>query len=492
MNTHQQKIHNLQQGINNFLKQKKIDQTINPLSLHYQKGSSNTTRSKSYKNNSPKIDLTSFDQILHLDIEKQVIKVEPRVTMDQLVKYTLPFGLIPAIVPECKGITVGGAIMGCAAESGSHRWGCFNDLCLNYDILWGDGTIHTVSHEKEAEIFYGIAGSYGSLGTLLSAEIKLIPAKPFVRLKYHFFQNLEKGLYELKKKIHSSTPPDFLDGMIFSPSSLVIVEGNFADYESSGLLYSTTPFSKWFYQHVHELALNAQTESYEESMPIYDYLFRYDQGGFWMGAYLFNLSFFNKFAKEFFFKIPNSQTNFSEKNRNKILPLAFPPAIPRVLFSPWLHSQKLWKLLHKNEKWIQNHLVIQDFCIPENNAESFLKKIQEQSDIYPIWLCPIKTTTTPQIFAPHQIGNSSFMSPCHVINFGVYGVPNHFHSPPQVTKNLEKKASVLGGKKALYSHSYYSESEFWDIYPQDSYLSLRKKTHADGIWRSITEKVLSV
>jgi FAD/FMN-containing dehydrogenase len=41
--------------------------------------------------------------------------------MDKLVKATLKYGLVPPVVTEFPGITVGGAIQGAAAETSSFR-----------------------------------------------------------------------------------------------------------------------------------------------------------------------------------------------------------------------------------------------------------------------------------------------------------------------------------------------------------------------------------
>ena len=48
-----------------------------------------------------------------------MVRAQAKVTMEQLVQSTLPHGVIPAVVPELKAITVAGAIVGAALESSS-------------------------------------------------------------------------------------------------------------------------------------------------------------------------------------------------------------------------------------------------------------------------------------------------------------------------------------------------------------------------------------
>jgi hypothetical protein len=39
---------------------------------------------------------------------------------------------------------------------------------------------------------------------------------------------------------------------------------------------------------------------------------------------------------------------------------------------------------------------------------------------------------------------------------------------------VEQKVYELGGMKSLYSDSYYSVEEFWNIYDQEEYFLLKK------------------
>ena len=114
---HTLKVTKIQQQLRTLLEQKKGS----PISLNYSSNHTNTTRSRSYKSGCPQLDMSELNSIIQIDREKRIAIVEPRVTMERLVRATLAHGLIPPVVPEFKEITVGGAIMGGAGESGSHR-----------------------------------------------------------------------------------------------------------------------------------------------------------------------------------------------------------------------------------------------------------------------------------------------------------------------------------------------------------------------------------
>lgn len=414
-------------------------------------GSSNTTRSKSYNSGRERLDLSGFNTV-RVDVQKLTAYAEPSVTMEMLVRETLRYGLIPPVVPEFKGITVGGAIMGCAAESGSHKWGIFSDICTAFHLILGDGKLEYSSDKENSDLYHAIPGSYGSLGLLVLAEIRLIPASRCVRMR-HF----------LTAEPYLETQADFLDGIAFDKKLIAMIEGTFTDEEPTA--------KQWYFE-------EARKEG-EIILPLSEYLFRYDPGAFWMGSYLFKLPFLSRFIGEGLLRFP-SKPFLSQKTLKKIRPLPRPGRFWLNLMS----SQRLWKLHHKAEKWVQDRVIIQDFCMPVSKACQFLYEAMEDPGVFPIWLCPIKKSPAKQIFAPHSLDEP-------VLNIGLYGVPSRAAPMKSLTRNLELKTRAYGGRKVLYSRSFYTHEEFWQIYDEEKYSRLRRETSAEEMWPEITEKVLT-
>ena len=481
MNEHLRKVEELQV---------QLRRGMGPVALRYRKGHSNTTRTKVYKNGLRQLDCGAFDEILAIDPAKRVAIVEPRVTMEALAQATLPLGLRAPVIPEFKGITVGGAIMGGGAESSSHQHGIFSDACLALTMICGDGSLLRTSATESPDIFYGLSGSYGSLGALVSAEIRLVPAKDSVLLLHRVFSDPAEAVRQIQARIHAVDAPEFIEGMIFAKDHAVVIEGrsvakvDVPDHLPRSSLQS--PQAEWYWQHVK----SASSDFYEETMPLEDYLFRHDRGAFWMGAYLFHLPLLARIAFEGILGIgKGSSQGFSDEEVRAFCRLPSPGAFLRALSSPLLSSQRLWGIFHKAEKWLQQRVLVQDFCIPESHAARFLQQVLQDPGTFPIWLCPIQGTRNPQIFAPHLLNENS--PDRHFINVGIYGLPSYYAPIEQITKRLENLTHSFGGRKVLYSRSYYSPEQFWRIYNYDAYDDLRTKTHAKGIWHDITEKVLS-
>jgi delta24-sterol reductase len=95
-------------------------------------GSTNSTRQNVLRK-AGSVDVSKLDRILRVDKSRKLILVEPNVPMDRLVEMTLRYGLVPAVITEFPGITVGGAYAGTAGEvsfHGTHTgiWSCSSSL----------------------------------------------------------------------------------------------------------------------------------------------------------------------------------------------------------------------------------------------------------------------------------------------------------------------------------------------------------------------------
>jgi delta24-sterol reductase len=80
-------------------------ETKSPFRVYH--GSTNSTRRANFDRDSI-VDVSSLNQVLFIDHERKTALVEPNVAMDVLVTETKKAGLLPPVVMEFPGITVGG------------------------------------------------------------------------------------------------------------------------------------------------------------------------------------------------------------------------------------------------------------------------------------------------------------------------------------------------------------------------------------------------
>ena len=107
--------------------------------------------------------------------------------------------------------------------------------------------------------------------------------------------------------------------------------------------------------------------------------------------------------------------------------------------------------------------ILQDVDVPMSkpSIDTFLQFVDSKLVLYPQWLCPVRKKaeerTSKNVIFPVQNPQYDY-----VLNFGLYGVPKtDLANYEAVNKEIEKVVANVGGKKALYSHCYYTPEEFW-------------------------------
>jgi FAD/FMN-containing dehydrogenase len=412
-------------------------------------GSTNSTR-HNVTQKQHIVDTSKLCNVLQVDTARKTALVEPNVPMDRLVATTLKYGLVPPVVMEFPGITAGGGYAGTAGESSSFKHGYFDKTINWVEIVLGNGEVVRASQSDKEDLFQGAAGAVGTLGITTLMELQLIEAKPFVRATYHPVTDINGALATIKDLINQPNI-DYVDGIMFSKSLGAIVSGQMVSSPDSPgrIQYFSRPWDPWFYLHVQDSINRGHGQSVTETIPLAEYLFRYDRGGFWVGAAAF----------KYF--------NFIPFNR-----------LTRWFLDDFLHTRVLYRALHASRQSMR--FVVQDVAMPFESAPDFVDYTHHLFGIYPLWLCPLRQSAAPT-FHPHntQQAKNKDGSLAPLINIGLWGDgPKNHEDFVTLNRDLEDKLRILGGTKWFYAQSYYTEDEFWQIYDKKWYEALRTKYHA--------------
>ncbi|KAI9765629.1 MAG: hypothetical protein M1839_005411 [Geoglossum umbratile] len=146
------------------------------------------------------IDISELSNVVNIDPVSKVAIVEPNVSMDKLVEATLEHGLIPPVVMEFPGITVGGGYAGSAGESSSFKYGYFDQTVNSVEMVLANGEIVTASRTERPDLFKGAAGALGTLRITTLIELQLIPAKKFVKTTYHRTGNIPDTIQVIRQE----------------------------------------------------------------------------------------------------------------------------------------------------------------------------------------------------------------------------------------------------------------------------------------------------
>ena len=218
------------------------------------------------------LDVAALNHVIEIDAAAGFAEVEGMTTYAELVDATLPHGLAPAIVPELKSITTGGAMTGVGIESSAFRYGLVHDTVHELDVLVADGRVLTCSPLLRPELFYGFPNSYGSLGYTTRVRVGLIPVTAYVRIEHTRYDNPDQLFAAMGKECAQPTC-DYLDGVYFGPDEWVLTRAYFVDS-----LPSEQPASDYTWMRQYWRSLRERGEDY---LTIHDYLWRWDTDWFW-------------------------------------------------------------------------------------------------------------------------------------------------------------------------------------------------------------------
>jgi delta24-sterol reductase len=325
-------------------------------------------------------------------------------------------------------------------------------------MVLANGDIVQASSNEKLDLFSGAASSFGTLGVTTLFKIQLIEAKSFVELTYFPVTSMS----EAQDKVEEATKDvfiDYIDGIMFYRERGVICVGRLTNEVDQHLNIQgfTRPTDPWFYIHVDKL-INKRRDPVTDAMPLVDYLFRYDRGGFWVG----------RFAFDYFI------TPFNR--------------ITRFILDYFMHTRILYHALHQSG--LSAQYIVQDVAIPSPKATEFMRYLDTSFRSYPIWLCPLKQSgkSTASTHRLH-VEKMKLKTPEMMLNFGVWGSgPKDRDEFVLWNRMFERKVHELGGQKWLYAHAYYTEKEFNEIYNREEYDALRKKYFATYL-PSVYDKV---
>ncbi|MGH8629233.1 MAG: FAD-binding oxidoreductase, partial [Burkholderiales bacterium] len=303
---------------------------------------------------SRRLDVRDFCHVLEINPQAGWVDVEGMTPYDALTEATLRKGVMPAVVPQLKSITIGGAAAGVGIESSSFRHGLVHDTLLEIEVLTGTGAVVVATPDNEhRDLFFGFPNSYGTLGYALRLKARTVPVRRYVRLEHK--RHSDPVAYFREIDALASTSIDFLDGTIFAPDELCITVGRFVD-EAPWI--SDYRFENIYYRSIRERAT--------DYLGTADFIWRWDTDWFWCSK------------------------NLGAQN----------PVVRRLLGPGRLNSRFYTRVMRWNSRVGLTRLldrvsgrhresVIQDVDIPIERAPEFLEFFHREIGILPIWVCPI-------------------------------------------------------------------------------------------------------
>lgn len=419
------------------------------------------------KTTSPGLDVAAFDGVIKVDPATKTADVLGMTTYEHLVDATLPYGLMPLVVPQLKTITLGGAVTGLGIESSSFRAGLPHESVLEMDVLTGDGEIVTVTNQLDdpnRDLYLSFPNSYGTLGYALRLKIELAPVSQYVELRHLFFATAdelsdtvavicESGQYEGRNV-------DFIDGTVFSDREQYLTLGFWADELPSGFIEpSDYKGMQIYYRSIQNRGTDVLT--------VRDYIWRWDTDWFWCSR---AIGVQRPLIRRFWPK---------EKLRSdvywKIIALA--------------RRYKIQDKQMKLTKQPLQEMVIQDVEVPVDRLAEFLEFFHREIGIEPIWLCPMRARDGETQWPLYEMNPK-----LTYVNVGFWSSapvpPGATPTDAVLNRKIESEVTRLGGHKSLYSDAYYAKEEFDELYGGAHYQDVKKKYDGQGRLLDLYAKVV--
>jgi delta24-sterol reductase len=399
-----------------------------------------------YKKTNRKIFLNMYD-VLEINEEKGTVRVEPQVNMGQITAALNPRGWTLAVVPELDDLTVGGLINGFGVETSSHKYGLFQYICESFEIVTAEGKLIKCSQDENAELFSMIPWSYGTLGFLVAVELKIIPAKKYVRVEYIPVHTQDALVNLFDKECRDLKKNDFVEGLVYGKDAGVIMLGTLVDkIGNDGKKNALRRWYKpWFYKHVKQILEGKKTVV--EYVPLRQYYHRHTRSLFWAMAEV----------------IP-----FGHKGWHRFL-FGWMMA-PQISLMKYFETETTRRLREK-------YNVAQDMLMPMSKLKESLNHFNEHWGLDTLWLCPMAVYEQPNglgFLHPHKKEDGSIDE--MFVDIGAYGVGKVAgFDGNSVLQKCEQFVIENQGYQAMYAKTLLSKSDFRKMFDHSYYDILRSK-----------------
>ena len=259
-----------------------------------------------------------------------------------------------------------------------------------------------------------------------------------------------------------SESPSFIEGLVFSNESGVIMTGEFADKVNEGGKKNSINrwYKQWFYKHVESFLEKGESTEY---IPLRHY--------------------FHRHTPSVFFQL------------RQLIPFAN-NAWYRWLFA-WMGAPKISLMKYSMTKELRKkafaNRVTQDIIVPIDKLKDAIIEADKNFAIYPLWICPVRIFNKGQFEGLIRNPKSNNAYEMYV-DIGIYGIPSHKDKMEwnaiKVGRSFEDFTQQKNGFHMLYADIFMTKKEFETMFSHRHYREMRLKYDADKAFPEVYKKVV--
>ena len=149
------------------------------------------------------IDMKSMNRIRSVDIKNSSVWVDGGAIWREVVERTWQDRLVPPVLTNNLGVTVGGTLSSAGVGVASFRFGTQADHALELEVVTGEGDFVRCSRTENRDLFWGTLAGLGQCGVITGAKLELRRPGPMVRTYYLLYDDLDRFLEDSRQAIHS-------------------------------------------------------------------------------------------------------------------------------------------------------------------------------------------------------------------------------------------------------------------------------------------------
>ncbi|MGH9297272.1 MAG: FAD-binding oxidoreductase, partial [Acidimicrobiales bacterium] len=119
------------------------------------------------------LDMTECDALLEADFETGLVRAEAGLSLDALLRRSVPRGWFVPVTPGTRHVSLGGALAADVHGKNHHRDGSFARGVKSATLAAPAGRVE-VAAGADSEAFWATAGGMGMTGVLLDVELQLM------------------------------------------------------------------------------------------------------------------------------------------------------------------------------------------------------------------------------------------------------------------------------------------------------------------------------
>jgi cytokinin dehydrogenase len=181
------------------------------------------------------LDMGSLDTIYEIDAAGLTATAGSGVRWRTLVERVMEKGLIPPVLTNNLGVTIGGTLSMAGLGIASFREGAQVDNVIEIQAVTGEGEILDCSTEKNAELFESIRSTLGQFAVITRAKVRLRPVKPRCVTYFLLYDNLEQCLADNRTIMEENRTTYVESWCVPLPMGFRMVEG------------TRRTFGEWFF-----------------------------------------------------------------------------------------------------------------------------------------------------------------------------------------------------------------------------------------------------